>query len=164
MTTENADRGFREMRRQDRAMTSEDAEAILRRGEWGVLSMVDGAGDPYGVPISYVYEGDTIYLHCALEGRKVDALRCHPVVSFCVVDRATTLPERFSVDLASVIVCGEATEVTGDRKQLALSTLIAKYSPDFVTEGEAYIASASDKTMVVEIAIERITGKARQRP
>ena len=144
-------------------MPPADAEAILRRGEWGVLSMAEGAGVPYGVPISYVYDGGAIYLHCALEGRKVDVLRRHPNVSFCVVDRATTLPEKFSVDFASVIVSGEAAEVTGGEKQAALSALIAKYSPEFVDEGEAYIARASDKTMVVKIAIDRITGKCRSR-
>ncbi|MDR3709284.1 MAG: pyridoxamine 5'-phosphate oxidase family protein [Capsulimonadaceae bacterium] len=149
------------MRREDRSVTQESAVAILTGGHWGVLSLADEKGQPYGVPISYAYEHGTIYIHCALDGRKLDCLRAQPRVSFCVVDRATTLPDRFSVDYASVIVSGDAIELTGDEKRQALSALVAKYSPGFESEGETYISRAIGKTRAFKITIESITGKAR---
>ena len=46
---------FAEMRRQDRKLTQEEAEAILREGQYGVLSTTGEDGYPYGVPVSYAY-------------------------------------------------------------------------------------------------------------
>ena len=61
------------VRRQDRLLQHDSACLLLRKGEYGVLSMVDG-GVPYAVPVSYVWDGQSsVYVHCAPEGRK---LRC----------------------------------------------------------------------------------------
>ena len=52
------------------------------------------AGDDYGygVPLSYVFQDNSIYLHCALEGKKLTYLRRHNKVSFCVVGEAEPCP------------------------------------------------------------------------
>ena len=58
------------VRRQDRLLSESDAVSLLREGEYGCLSLVDEAGNPYGIPISYVWDGnESIYLHCAPEGK-----------------------------------------------------------------------------------------------
>ena len=69
------------VRRQDRLLSEERALELLREGEYGVLSMASAEGG-YGVPINYAIEGDTIYLHCALEGRKLRAIAIDQRVSF----------------------------------------------------------------------------------
>lgn len=47
---------MQEMRRKDRQGTREDAERILRKETFGVLSTAAMEGYPYGVPINYYYE------------------------------------------------------------------------------------------------------------
>ena len=61
------------IRRQDRLLDESRAREVLQAGEYGVLSMATEQGG-YGVPINYVLVEDTIYLHCAPDGRKLRAL------------------------------------------------------------------------------------------
>ena len=59
---------FAEMRRQDRKLTREEAETILRDGQYGILSTTGEDGYPYGVPVSYAYENGKIYFHGTCDG------------------------------------------------------------------------------------------------
>jgi len=60
----------RSMRLKDRQMSKESVIELLERGKYGVLSSVDEDGQPYGVPVNYVFDGnESIYFHCAREGR-----------------------------------------------------------------------------------------------
>ena len=63
---------FGELRLQKRRLDAQNSEEILRKGEYGVLSTCGADGQPYGVPLNYVYEDGKIYFHCAAEGRKLD--------------------------------------------------------------------------------------------
>jgi len=45
---------------------------LLKRADYGVLSMVTEDGRPYGVPLNFCVIDHCIYLHCALEGQKTD--------------------------------------------------------------------------------------------
>jgi hypothetical protein len=150
------------MRRDDRAITTEQAAEILQKGEYGILSTVSTDGQPYGVPVSYTYEGNTLYFHCAVEGHKLDNLAANPRVSFCVVGATEVLPSQFATRYESAIVFGKACELTGDEKQAGLTELLKKYSADFMEKGEKYINSDIDKTRVFKIEIESISGKARR--
>lgn len=76
---------FRLMRRGRQALPPKECREILSRGTCGVLSVLGDGGYPYGVPLSYVYDGESIYFHCAKEGHKLDAIRQNDKVSFCVV-------------------------------------------------------------------------------
>ena len=81
-----------QVRRQDRLLDESSAMDLLRRAEWGVLSMRDADGAPYGVPVNYVWDGNhSIYIHCAPEGRKLRCLDQDARVSFCVVGQVQWL-------------------------------------------------------------------------
>jgi uncharacterized protein len=151
----------RKLRRLDRALSEERAKAILTDGEYGILSTASKEGQPYGVPLSYGYTGDSIYFHCALEGHLIDNIRENDKVSFCVVGKTQVLPEKFSTRYESVIVFGRVSEVIGDEKHNGLLELVKKYSSGFIKEGSQYIKNDSGKTRVYKIAIESMTGKAR---
>ncbi len=56
------------MRRIDREISEHEAVELLHKAEYGVLSTVDKSGQPYGVPLSYVYKDNAIYFHCAVDG------------------------------------------------------------------------------------------------
>ncbi|MDF2569190.1 MAG: hypothetical protein K0R55_794 [Sporomusa sp.] len=152
---------FKTMRRIDRQVTNDETIKILEKCEYGVLSMVNQDNYPYGVPISYVYKDGCIYFHSAVEGYKLDNIAANSKVSFCVVGRKKSLPEKFTTSYESVIAFGEASQVSGQEKRDALLALIAKYAPEHMEKGKEYIHASEDKTIVVKIAVNHMTGKVR---
>jgi uncharacterized protein len=153
---------FKQMRRQDRELNGAETEEVLMNGTYGVLSM-NGENDySYGIPLSYVYMGDKIYLHCAAEGHKLDRIRVDNKVSFCVVGEAIPMREVFAMKYTSAIVFGKAEEVNGDEKMRALIAFVEKYSAEYLEKGKQYAESAFQKTAVIKIAIDHITGKGRK--
>ena len=153
---------MKELRRKDRAITEEEAIALLNKAEYGVLSTVAGNGKPYGVPLNYCIINDCIYFHCAVEGQKIDNIKQNKSISFCVVGNTEILPDKFGTKYESVIVSGEVEEVFDMNKQLALEGLLHKYSPEFIDRGIKYIEGLKEKTRVFQIIINKLTGKARK--
>lgn len=153
---------MKEIRRKDRAVGPGEAEELLSRGEYGVLSTVDEDGQPYGVPLSYAYKNNCLYFHCALEGQKLENLAKNPQVSFCVVGHTRVLPEKFATEYESVVAFGVASEVSGEEWENALLWLLEKYSPAFIDEGKRYIDLKEKATKVIKVAIHHISGKARR--
>lgn len=153
---------MRLMRRSDRAISADEAITLLSQADYGILSTVGEDGLPYGVPISFVVIDQALYIHSAMEGRKLDNLTTQPFVSFCVVGRTEILPARFTTAFESVIVQAKASEVFGDEKRNALEALIIKYAAAYQQEGIAYIEKSQAKTRVIKLAIESLTGKARR--
>ncbi len=150
------------LRRQERGITESEARELLERGEYGILSTCDTAGQPYGIPLSYCVIDNAIYFHCAVEGHKLKNLAANSRVSFCVVGTTEVLPDKFATRYESVVVSGKATEVFDREKQLGLEGLLPKYSAGFVAEGLDYINAASEETRVFKISIDTICGKARR--
>jgi nitroimidazol reductase NimA-like FMN-containing flavoprotein (pyridoxamine 5'-phosphate oxidase superfamily) len=150
------------MRRNDRALSETQSIEILQKGEYGILSTVSADGQPYGVPVSFAFEGTALYFHCAVEGHKLENLTANPRVSFCVVGETKVLPDKFATRYESAIVFGSASELTGDEKHTGLTKLLEKYSADFMEKGEKYINSDIQKTRVFKIEIESVSGKARR--
>ncbi|MBP2638652.1 MAG: transporter [Firmicutes bacterium] len=155
---------FQEMRRQDRMLTTEETTEILQNGSYGILSLNGQRSDDYayGIPMNYVYKNNCIYVHCAMEGKKLSHIQTNNKVSFCVVGNSTVLPEKFSTLYSSVIAFGQGHLIDGEEKTAALLALIDKYSADFKEKGELYVASDKDKTLVIKITIDHMTGKARK--
>ncbi len=153
---------MREMRRNDRQMTQAEAEALLLDGEYGVLAVLGDEDYPYAVPLSYAYEDGVIYFHSAMEGHKLDGLRRHSKVSFSVVGDTEVLPGKFSTNYESVIAFGQAVELEGEEKQIALMALIRKYAPAFLEKGERYVNHSGKDSIVVKVTIDHMTGKARR--
>ncbi|MCK4509744.1 MAG: pyridoxamine 5'-phosphate oxidase family protein [Desulfuromonadales bacterium] len=147
------------MRRSDKALPDDATVSLLQAGEYGVLSTVDGEGQPYGVPLNYSFDGERLYFHCALKGHKLDNILANNKVSFCVVGRTKLLPAEFSTEYESVIVTGSASVVQGDEKYQALVSLLEKYSADFIDEGRDYIVKLDSRTKVVRVDVDSMTGK-----
>ncbi len=156
---------FQEMRKKEREASRSEAEDILAQGLYGVLAM-NGVNDyPYGVPFSYVYLDNCIYLHCALEGRKLTHIRQDNRVSFCVVAEAEPLPDKFSMQYRSAMAFGRIFEVHDEAEKLAgLIALVEKYyrhDREHVARGKEKAAKSLHKTVVLRIDLEHLTGKIR---
>lgn len=153
---------MKELRRKDRAITEEEAIALLNKAEYGVLSTVSENGEPYGVPLNFCVIDHCIYFHCAVEGQKIENIKQNKSVSFCAVGNTEIMPDKFGTKYESVIVSGEVEEVFDMNKQLALEGLLHKYSPEFIDKGIKYIEDLIEKTRVFKITINKLTGKARR--
>ena len=152
----------RPVRRQDRTIARDEAIRLLAECEHGILATVGKDGQPYAVPLSYVYQDDCIYFHCAAEGHKLDNIRANPAVSFCVVGKTQTLPREFATEYESAVAFGTASEVEGEEKRAALIKLLEKYSAEFLASGNKYIDGKFDQTHVVRIDVVHDSGKARR--
>ncbi|WP_368490161.1 pyridoxamine 5'-phosphate oxidase family protein [Clostridium sp. BJN0013] len=153
---------FREMRRKDREIKSDEVIETLENSDYGILSTIGQNGYPYGVPVSFVFLNNSIYFHSAVEGHKLDNILNNSKVSFCVVGQTDILPDKFSTKYESVIVFGIASEVFNNEKNTTLLEILNKYSPDYIVKGKEYIKNASKATKVIKISIEHISGKARR--
>ena len=141
------------VRRQDRLLDEARAREILATAEYGYLSMIDLDGKPYGVPVNFVWDGeDSIYIHCASEGKKIDILDPHDQVSFCVVGKVNLLPGQFTTEYESIILTGEATICTYDEERMhALELLIDKLSPMHKEIGMKYVKKSFYRTEIVRL-------------
>lgn len=151
---------FLEMRRIEKQLSLAESEAILDKGEYGVLSTISSNGYPYGTPLNYVYSKGYIYFHSAKDGHKIQNVNNNSKVCFSVVGDVQLVPEKFTTKYESVIIFGNAQEVEGEEKVNALLALIEKYSSDYMVSGEKCVLKDTKKTKVIRIKIDRITGKA----
>lgn len=147
------------MRRKDKLLSQNEAIKVLEKGNYGVLATISEDGYPYGVPVSYVYMDGKIYFHCAKGvGHKLENIKNSARVCFTVVGNTQVIPEAFSTKYESIVAFGVANEAC-ENKYDAMVKLIEKYSPEHKESGVKYIERAIDKVSVIEIAIEKLTGK-----
>jgi nitroimidazol reductase NimA-like FMN-containing flavoprotein (pyridoxamine 5'-phosphate oxidase superfamily) len=138
---------------------------LLDRAEAGVLATVGGDGEPYAVPVCFVYADGRIYFHCAQEGKKLDNIRANPFVCFSVyevLDMGVS-PDRPCSSWAyfrSAVGTGKARILEGDEKLIPLRMLAEKYAHGKVAEMPA---DSVDRTCVVEIAIDEVSGKKNEK-
>lgn len=150
---------FREMRRFKNGIPREAAIGMLESCSNGVLSVFGDDGYPYGVPVSYTYSDNKIYFHSAVTGHKLDAIAANPKVCFTVVAKDDIKPADFTTRYESTIVFGRAHVADEVEKKEGLEQVIRKYSKDFIPEGIEYMNRDWNKTTVVVIDIDHMTGK-----
>jgi uncharacterized protein len=150
------------IRRKDRMLSDAESTEILRKGEYGVLSMCSANNEGYGIPLSYALVNQSIYFHSATEGSKLDFIRNNNKVSFCVVGRTKVLPSEFGTLYESAIAFGVISEVDGEEKGEALMELVKKYSGEYIQEGIENINKNYSRVQVIKLSIESITGKAKK--
>ncbi len=153
---------MRTMRRKDREITRAEAEELLTQCTYGIMSTVGEDGQPYGVPLSYVYRNGCIYFHCAASGHKIENIHYDARVSFCVVGNTQVVAAERTVKYESAIAFGVASEVEGSEKEDALLWLLEKYSAEYIEEGKAVISKDGEATTVIKIELQHITGKAQR--
>ena len=148
------------IRRKDRELSHSEAIDILAKGGYGVLS-VNGDDYAYGIPMSYIYLNDSLYLHCALEGKKLTHIRKDNKVTFGVVIDAVPVPHQFSMNYHSAMAFGRVSEVSdADEKYQALLAFVDKYSANHREAGIQCADRDGHKTIVLKLTIEHLTGKA----
>lgn len=151
------------VRRRDRLMDKDRAVELLKSSEYGVLSMIDENGLPYGIPLNYVWDGNSsIYIHWAPEGYKLNGLEKYPNVSFCIVGNVNLLPDKFTTEYESVILKGVAhINLTAEERMAALLKLVDKLSPDFKELGAKYSQKSFHRVNIIRIDFTEFSGKCK---
>ena len=149
------------MRRGDKEIR--DAERIdeLLRSEQVLRLALTDDGAPYVLPMSFVRDGDDLYLHSAAEGRKIDLIRRNPRVGFELDRVGAIVPGAqacgFSVRYRSVIGEGTAEFVEGrGEKRRVLLLLMEKYAG---TADWTFPDAAVDRTAVIRVRVDRLSAK-----
>lgn len=152
---------FREMRRKRQALSKEEISTVLYRGTSGVLALSGDDDYPYAVPISYVYDGEKIYFHCAQSGHKLDAIQRNAKVSFCVIDQDEIVPDQYTSYYRSVIAFGQAEVIMDEKeKREAIEKLMVKYAPnDTAIRRNNLIDREWTPLCMLKMSIDHVTGK-----
>jgi hypothetical protein len=149
------DPDFTHIRRQDRAVEDEAwIEAFLQHSPFGMLATAL-QDQPYVHGNLFVYDPHrrVIYLHTAIEGRTISAVRNNPKVCFTAAEMGRLLPNAqargFSVEYSSVVVFGVARLVDEPEEMLyGLRLLMEKYAP--------HLKSGSDYRSLSESELEGV--------
>ena len=173
------------MRRKDREMNREFGMKIIDKSRYGVISMVDEDNEPYGIPLSIVRDGDNLYFHSAMEGRKVKIFEKNPNASVVFVGEIK-VPENytkeeldeivkdeskavllissvFTTEYESAVVKGKVKLVEDKEEKIkAMKLICEKYTPTKMDYFDMAIKAGLKRTNVYSIKIEEFTGKRKK--
>jgi len=148
------------MRRKDKEITEPHLiETIIRRSRVCRLALSDGR-NPYVVPVCFGYADGTLYIHSALEGKKIEMLRKNNRVcfEFDSVDGVVEAEKAcgWSMKYQSVIGFGKASFVDDvSSKKRAVAIIAQQYTNRLFDYPDKTIAH----TTVIRIDIDSLTGK-----
>ncbi|HVN70655.1 MAG TPA: pyridoxamine 5'-phosphate oxidase family protein [Desulfomonilia bacterium] len=148
------------MRRKDKEMGDRALiDSVISRCQVCRIGLCD-EGLPYIVPMCFGYEGNTLYLHSAGQGRKIDILKRNSTVFFeldtdCELKKGDK-PCSFTMKYRSVMGYGKATFIDDiDAKRRAFGIIMKHYDEGTFT----FPDEALDKIAMIMIEIMEITGK-----
>ena len=151
------------MRRKDREVTDPKfIDKVLNEALYGNLGLSDN-GKPYIVPMNYAWSENKIWLHSAIEGRKLDIIRANPKVCFQVSADTELItaenPCNYGMFYSSVVIFGTASIIEEhEAKSAALEKLMQHLSKDFSYK---FSEEETKRICIISIEPDEITCKAR---
>jgi uncharacterized protein len=155
------------VRRQDKAMSRSDIEALLQSARVAHFATVGADGEPYVVPNLFVYAEGSIHLHTALAGHFRRNVEHRPRLSVAVTEPGEVYPYgAFACDIttsyASVIGLGAvAIETDAAAKSHFFDRFLAKYADARWNQPKSFYPRL-DQVTVYRVELERVTGKRNQ--
>lgn len=151
------------MRRSDKEIKDKNTiEWILKEATVCRIALCEN-NKPYIVPMNFGFKDNCLYLHSALVGKKINILNENNSVCFEVdIETELTTSENacnWGMKYYSVIGFGKAHFVEDiNEKKKFLDIIMQKYSNKQDKSFE-YSKSALDKTALIKVEIENLTGK-----
>ncbi|MGO1371745.1 MAG: pyridoxamine 5'-phosphate oxidase family protein [Senegalia sp. (in: firmicutes)] len=173
------------MRRKDREMDREFGLKVIDKTQYGIVSMIDEDGFPYGLPLSIVRDKNTLYFHSAKEGKKVDIFKDNPKVSIAFIGNVL-VPENYTKDeldeiikdekkiglliskvfttqFESAIARGNVKLIEDKEEQIkAMEIICKKYTPTKMDYFNAAIEAGLKRTNIYKVEIENLTAKRKK--
>ncbi len=151
------------MRRKDREQTREFGLELIDRCEYGVMALIDSEGKPYAVALNLVRDGEKLYFHCAMDGKKTGSLRENPEVCISFTGGVKPVPDKFTTLYRSAIVRGRATEVTDTNEKIhGLRLLCEKLDATNMADFDNALERSLHRTAVWRIDIDEVTAKEKK--
>ncbi len=153
---------FRELVRKKKELPKADCIELLKSQTRGVLSVLGDEDYPYGMPMNHYYneEDGNIYFHCGNVGHRLDALRKHDKVSFCIFDQGCRNEGDWAYNVKSVIAFGRIDFVDDAD---VLTDIVTKLCHKF-TQDDEYIKNEiklhGHRTLLMRLKVEHLCGKA----
>lgn len=149
------------MYKENRQLSQEDTLALLKKGNFGTLSVNGDDGYPYATPVNYILVNDKVYIHSAPYGYKIECLKKSPKCCFSAIISAEIIPSKITATFESVILTGDVVFVEDKaEKRAALEAFVTQKHPGFEEVGFKMIDAQLDKTAVLRIDPKSMTGKA----
>lgn len=129
-------------------------EQLLTRIATGRMGLFDG-DEPYIVPVLFAYKNDQIFIHSALEGRKIEILKSYPRICFEVSEFLGYDPVKQFTSYRSVLCFGNVHILTTNDEPghlEALELITRKYEPG----GKL---SCTEGALVLRLDIDVMTGR-----
>jgi len=149
------------MRRQESEVKDRTIiDSLIRDADVCRLAMCS-EDEPYIVPMCFGHDDNSIYFHCAREGRKMDIIRKNERVCFELegelrIARASK-PCKWSIDYISVIGFGRASIVDDvEEKRKALTIIMDHYGGKGPYK---YSEKAFDRAAIIKVEIDSMTCK-----
>jgi uncharacterized protein len=154
------------MRRREREMAGRaEIDAVIRSAKVMRIGLVDGT-QPYVVPLSFGYDGTSLYFHCAREGRKLEIIRRSGRVCFEFDELREVVSAAegcgWGARYRSVIGSGRAVVLEDPaEKRRGLAAIMTQYAGDRYPAEGSFPDNEVERTCVVRIDVESVTGKER---
>ncbi len=151
------------MRRSDKEIKDKKCiEKILKKATVCRIALCD-ENKPYIVPMNFGFNDNCIYLHSARKGRKIDLIMENNNICFEAEIKTEILRSdnvcNWGMKYYSVIGFGKAQFIENEAEKInALDIIMQKYNPNSHKSFE-YSKSALDKTVLIKVEIENLTGK-----
>ena len=152
------------MRRKDKEIADpRKIEAVLNQAQVIHLAMLDG-DRPYIVPLNFGYAENTIYFHCARQGKKIDLIKINNKVCFQTEIDVQVLnaarAHQCSTLYKSVIGYGKAFIIEDPKeKKHAADVLMNHYLKEEEKGRKHEYGSCMKDVCMIKIEIESMTGK-----
>ena len=149
------------MRRDDKQIISRsEIDKIIKKSEVCRLAFAKDS-IPYIVPVSFGYDGKSIFIHTAKTGRKIDFIKENNLLCFefdtdvkTIEDE--TIPCKWTSAYKSVIGYGKIVELTAfDEQENAINQIMLQYSGKEWHFNEQMLKSVK----LWKIGIDEISGK-----
>ena len=149
------------MRRSDKEITDKSIlESIINSAQVCRIGLVDN-DFPYVIPMSFGYKDDCLYLHSALEGKKIDLIQQNNNVCFEIdIDYemvTADVPCRFTAKYRSVIGFGRAYFLETVVEKVDAFTVMVEHYGGKVSS--AFALDGLQKVAVIKVEIDSMTGK-----
>ena len=148
------------MRRKRQALPAHECVEILRTATSGVLALVGADGWPYAVPLNHAWENGSLYFHCAVAGRKVDAMRHCAKACFTAIAQDIIVPAKYTSRYKSVMCFGRIAILEGDEERRHALYLIAeRCNPGADAAFAEEMRRNARRTLALRLDIDYMSGK-----
>ena len=124
------------------------------------IAMTDG-DRPYLLPFNYGYKDNCIYIHSALEGKKLDVLRKNNSVCFEIEHKSEIIKGetacKWTTVYRSVVGYGKIDIINDfEEKITGLKIIMAQYGAPNLTD---FSAPNVDRMLILKLSISELTAK-----